>query len=168
MFIGLLGLLAGLILLFAGKRFFWLMAGLVGFLFAWSIVGNLFGTGWLAIILGLVLALVLGWLAVQFVKIAAYIIGLAAGAFILPALLGLVGIHFAFLLEALIGGVIGLLLMMFFLEWGLILLTALMGASAVGGGLEATLGIGPAMSGLVMLALFVAGVIVQARNKDSG
>lgn len=161
----LLGLVAGLILLFAGKRFFWLVAGLVGFLFAWGIIENVFGGGWLAVIIGLVLAFVLGWLAIKFVKIVAYFIGFAAGAFILPALFGLFGLNLGFLLEALIGGLIGLLLMVFVFDWGLILLTAMMGASAVGGGIQEVLGVGQPITGLVFLVLLVAGVFVQARSK---
>ena len=161
-----LALIAGLVLVFAGKRFFWLAAGLAAFLLTWVVFEELFGGGWVAILVGLVLAVLLGWLATKFIKWVGLFIGFAAGAVILPFLLGLIGIDLNWLIGALLGGVIGLILMNFLFDWGLIVLTALMGSSVVSNQLEIGFGLSAAFAGLIGLVLLVAGVIVQARTKD--
>jgi hypothetical protein len=162
----ILALVAGLVLVFAGKRFFWLAAGLAAFLFTWVVFETLFGGGWLAILTGLVVACVLGWLATKFIKWVGLFIGFAAGAVIFPFLLGLIGVDLNWLIGALVGGVIGLILMHFLFDWGLIVLTALMGSSVVSNRLEGNFGLGASLAGLIGLVLLVAGVIVQARAKD--
>lgn len=162
----ILALVAGLVLVFAGKRFFWLAAGLAAFLFTWVVFEALFGGGWAAILIGLVVACVLGWLATKFIKWIGLFVGFAAGAVIVPFLLGLVGIDLNFLIGALIGGIIGLILMNFLFDRGLIVLTALMGSSVVSNRLESGFGLGASLAGLIGLVLLVAGIIVQARAKD--
>ncbi len=62
--------------------------------------------------------------------------------------------------------IIGLILMHFLFDWGLIVLTALMGSSVVSNRLEGNFGLGASLAGLIGLVLLVAGVIVQARAKD--
>jgi hypothetical protein len=161
-----LALIAGLVLVFAGKRLFWLAAGLAAFLLTWIVFEALFGGGWVAVVIGLVLAVILGWLATRFIKWVGLFIGFAAGAVIFPFLLGLIGIDLSWLIGALLGGVIGLLLMHFLFDWGLILLTALMGSSVVSNQLESGFGLGAAFAGLIGLALLVAGVFVQARARE--
>ena len=52
---GIIALVAGVLLLFYGKRLFWLAAALIAFLFGWQLFGNLLGPG-----LSLILAGVLG------------------------------------------------------------------------------------------------------------
>jgi len=161
----ILALVAGLVLVFAGKRFFWLAAGLAAFLFTWVVFEAIFGGGWVAVIVGLVVALVIGWLATKFIKLIGLLVGFAAGAVIVPFLLGLIGIELSFLIGALLGGVIGLILMNFLFDWGLIVLTALMGSSVVASRLESGFGMGASIASLIGLVLLVAGVVVQARNK---
>lgn len=160
----ILGLVAGLVLVFAGKRFFWLAAGLAAFLFTWVVFEAIFGGGWVAVLIGLVVALIIGWLATKFIKWIGLFVGFAAGAVIVPFLLGLIGIDLSFLIGAVVGGVIGLILMNFLFDWGLIVLTALMGSSVVSGRLESGLGVGASIASLIGLVLLVAGIIVQARN----
>jgi hypothetical protein len=162
----ILALVAGLVLVFAGKRFFWLAAGLAAFLFTWTVFEALFGGGWVAILIGLVVAGVMGWLATKFIKWIGLFVGFAAGAVIVPFLLGLIGIDLSFLIGAVIGGVIGLILMNFLFDWGLIVLTALMGSSVVASRLESGFGMGASLAGLIGLVLLVAGVVVQARSKE--
>lgn len=161
----ILALVAGLVLVFAGKRFFWLAAALAAFLFTWSVFEFLFGGGWAAIIIGLVVAAVMAWLAIKFIKIVGLFVGFAAGAVIVPFLLGLIGIDLNFLIGALIGGVIGLVFMNFLFDWGLIILTAMMGSSVVSSRLEQGFGVGAPIAAITGLVLLVAGVIVQARSK---
>ncbi len=158
----ILSIAAGLLLLFAGRRFFWLAAGLVAFLFTFNLFDNLFGGGWLGLIVAVILGVILGWLATKFIKIIGYIVGALAGAVGLPLFLGLFGINFGWLLMALIGAVIGFLLMLFLFDWGLILLTAWAGANAITGKLTGQWTLGATIATIIFVVLMAAGIFVQA------
>src|SRR5512139_2389942 len=106
----ILSVVAGLLLLFAGRKLFWLVAALVAFLFTFGLFENLFGGGWLGLIVAVVVGAIFAWLATKFIKIVGYIVGALAGAVGLPLFLGLFGINWSWLLLALIGAVIGFLL----------------------------------------------------------
>ena len=164
---GIIALVAGVLLLFYGKRLFWLAAALVAFLFGWQLFGNLLGPG-LSLVLAAVLGIVFAWLAVKFVKIAAYIVGFLAGAVALPFLMGIFGVESWFIL-ALIGGAIGLILVAVAFDWGLILITAWAGASAISFALQNWV---TTMSGtfstVVFLVLMVVGVFWQASRRRKG
>lgn len=167
MFEGILILIAGLLLLFFGKRLFWLAAGLVGFIFGWWFFGKIFDPGIFFLILAAVLGIVFAWLAVRFVRIVAHIIGFLAGAFGLPFLVGLFGFDFNWLLLALIGGVLGLILVSVAFNWGLILVTIWVGASAVVFGLQQQdwFNIGGTIETLIFFGLLILGLIWQASRR---
>jgi hypothetical protein len=160
----ILSVAAGLILLFAGRRFFWLAAAMVAFLFVFNLFDNLFGGGWLGLIVAFIIGAIFAWLAIKFVKIAGYIVGALAGAVGLPLFLSMFGINWGWILMALIGAVVGFLLMMALFDWGLILLTSWAGANAVAGQLNGMFTLGTVVSSLIFLVLIGAGIFVQARE----
>jgi len=112
----ILSVAAGLLLLFAGRRFFWLVAALVAFLFTFNLFENLFGGGWVGLIVAVIASAILAWLATKFIKIVGYIVGALAGAVGLPIFLNMLGLDWGWLLMALIGAVVGFLLMMFLFD----------------------------------------------------
>ena len=164
---GILVFMAGLLLLFFGKRLFWLAAALIAFLFSWRFFGNLFGLEMLALILSVVMGIIFAWLAIRFVRIVAYIIGFLAGAFGLPFFVGVFGFDSSWLLLALIGGVLGFILITVALDWGLILITAWAGSSAVVLGLQQVdwFTISGALESLIFFGLLILGVAWQATRK---
>ena len=157
-----LSVAAGLLLLFAGRRFFWLAAALAAFLFVFSLFEALFGGGWLGLILAVVVGAIFAWLATKFIKIVGYIVGALAGAVGLPIFLGLFGIDWSWLLMALIGAVVGFLLMMFLFDWGLILLTSWAGANVVAGKVSGEWATGTTVATIIFIVLMAAGIFVQA------
>ena len=158
----ILSIAAGVLLLFAGRRFFWLVAALVAFLFTINLFDVLFDVGWLGLILALVAGAVLAWLATKFVKIVGYFVGALAGAVGLPIFLGFFGIDWGWLLMALIGAVIGFVLMIFLFDWGLILLTAWAGANAVVGKVTGQWSLSDTIATILVIVLMAAGIYVQA------
>jgi len=169
MFEGILTAVLGLVLLFAGKRFFWLAAGLAAFLFTWFIFDVLFGGGWVGLLISLVAAVIFGWLAVRFIRLIGYVVGFFAGFFILPNVLGFFGMSFFmdWLILGVFGGVIGVIAVAFAFDWGLILLTAFMGATAIGNGLQRWLSLSDILASVITLVLLVAGAIYQSRQMRS-
>ena len=164
---GIIALVAGLLLLFYGKRLFWLAAALVAFLFGWQLFGNLLGPG-LSLILAGILGIVFAWLAIKFVKIAAYIVGFLAGAVALPFLVGIFGLEPSWFILALIGGAIGLILVAVAFDWGLILITAWAGASAISFALQNWVSMSGTLGTVVFLALMIVGVFWQASRRQKG
>lgn len=163
----ILSVAAGLLLLFAGRKFFWLVAALVAFLFVFNLFEALFGGGWLGLIMAVVAGVIFAWLATKFIKIVGYIIGALAGAAGLPIFLSFFGVNFSWLLMAALGAVIGFLLMLALFDWGLILLTSWLGANAVAGKVEGQWALGATIATLLFLVLMAAGIFVQARQKKS-
>jgi hypothetical protein len=162
---GVIALVAGLLLLFFGRRLFWLAAALIAFLFGWQLFGNLFDPG-LSLILAVILGIVFAWLAIKFIKIAAYVIGFLAGAVALSFLTGIFGIDLNWFILVLIGGVIGVILVTAAFEWGLILITAWAGASAVVFGLQKWNGLDDTLYGtIIFFALLIVGVVWQASRR---
>lgn len=158
----LLTIAAGLVLLFAGRKLFWLAAGLAAFVFGLNLFTFIFDdVGWGGIILAAVGGVILGWLAVKFIRVAGYIVGAVAGAAALPLLLGLFGISGNWLLMALIGAVTGFLLVRFFFDWGLIIMTAWIGANSVVSSVDGMVKLGGFMSSAGFLILLVLGVLAQ-------
>ena len=158
----ILSLAAGLLLLFAGRRFFWLVAALVAFLFVFNLFEALFGGGWLGLIVAVAVGAIFAWLATKFIKIVGYIVGALAGAAGLPLFLNLFGLDFSWLLMALIGAVAGFLLMLFLFDWGLILLTSWVGANAVAAQVNGLLSLGATIATIVFIVLLAAGIYVQS------
>lgn len=160
---GIIAFLAGILLLFFGKRLFWLAAALVAFLFGWQLFGNLLGPGW-SLIIAVVLGIVFAWLAIKFVKIVAYIVGFLAGAVALPFLVGIFGMDMSWFILAFIGGVIGLILVSVAFDWGLILITAWAGASAISFALQNWVS-ESTFNTVIFLALLILGVFWQASRR---
>jgi hypothetical protein len=158
----ILSLAAGLLLLFAGRKFFWLAAALVAFLFTFNLFENLFGGGWLGLIVAIIAGAILAWLATKFIKIVGYIVGALAGSVGLPIFLNLFGFDGSWMLMALIGAVLGFLLMMFLFDWGLILLTSWAGANAVAGKIEGQWAVGTTLAAIIFVVLLAAGIYVQS------
>jgi hypothetical protein len=162
---GLIALVAGVLLLFFGKRLFWLAAALVAFLFGWQLFGDLLGPE-LSLVLAVVLGIVFAWLAIKFIRFAAYIIGFLAGAAALPLLMGAFGVDMSGLILAGIGGAIGLILVAVAFDWGLILITAWAGASAVVFGLQKWMELGDSLvATIIFFALLILGVGWQASRR---
>jgi hypothetical protein len=164
---GIIALVAGVLLLFYGKRLFWLAAALVAFLFGWQLFGNLLGQG-LSIIIGVVFGIVFAWLAIKFIKVIVYFVGFLAGAVALPFLTGIFGMDMSWFILALIGGAIGLILVAVAFDWGLILITIWAGASAVTFALKNWVSMSGTFGTVVFLVLMIVGVFWQASRRRKG
>ena len=164
-FEGLLAVVTGIILLFFGRRMFWLAAGLLAFLFGWQFLQNLIGDGLTPIIVSLGLGILFAWLAIRLVKTVAYVAAFLAGALALPYFLSIFGTDLSWVWMALIGGLLGLIVIAMAFNWGLVLLTAWAGASAVSGGLQSGLEMSEAAAGLIFIALLLFGIIYQVSHQ---
>ena len=107
MLLEILSLGAGVLLLLAGRRLFWLAVGLAACLLSWQALAALLGYGWLALALSLLAGLACAWLTVRFVRTVALLTGFLVGAILLPAGANLLGVEIGWYALALAGGVGG-------------------------------------------------------------
>jgi hypothetical protein len=159
--IEILSLGAGVLLLLAGRRMFWLAVGLAACLLSWQALASLLGSGWLALVLSLLAGVACAWLTVRFVRTVALLAGFLVGAILLPAGANLLGIEIGWYALALAGGVLGAVLVALAMNWGLILATAFAGAGAIAEGLRSSLALSAPMANVILLALLALGVAWQ-------
>jgi len=149
----------GTLLLFLGRRLFWMFVGIAGF-FAGVQFGGLIFAGepqWLVLLIAFFVGL-LGILATLFLgRVAFGIGGFFAGAYLaMTVIMSMGGIVAPFTIF-LAGGIIGAIVAILFMDWAIIFLSSLMGAGAI----ALNLPLYPPASVLVFMALVVAGIVYQ-------
>jgi hypothetical protein len=155
-------LLIGGMLLFLGRKLFWLFVAAVGFGAGWAVATELLHVQpeWLALVLALVVGVV-GALVAHFAsRVAIGLAGFLAGGFLVLSLAGLLDFQSGWWgwVAFVVGGVLGALLLGAALEWALIGLSSLAGAILAAGALN----LSSTAHLLALIGLFVVGVIVQA------
>ena len=157
----LLRILVGIGLLIMGRRLFWLVVGLIGFISGIHLASHFFPgqPEWMIVaialmagVLGALLVLLLQWLAVG-------LAGFLAGAYIVVSLSHVTGWGtrmdwFLFL----IGGIIGTILIMVLFDWALIILSSLAGAGFITG----TFHVNHWVKTLLFIVLLITGIVVQS------
>jgi len=153
--------LVGTGLLVFGRRLFWFLVAGFGFIAGLGLSARYLQSYpvWMTLLVALGAGLVGALLAVFLEQAALALAGFFGGGYVLSGLTGMLGIHFtrpAWLLP-LVGGVIGVALVFSILDWALIALSSLAGASLV----TEALGLHALTGFLVYLALLAAGIVVQ-------
>lgn len=166
---GMLALVAGITLLFFGRRLFWLAAALIAFLFTWQFLLKFFDSSTLVLVLAAIAGVIFAWLAIRFIRIAVYIFGILAGSVTFYLLADLFGLDINFFVLFLIGGIVGLIVISAAFNWGLIMLTSWAGASAIMIGLRNWLNFEDTLFGTILFfALMILGFGWQASRRRSG
>lgn len=148
---GLLNLLAGALLLVAGRRLFWLFVGLVGFI-AGLRFAPMFLSGqpeWMQWLVALLFGVLGMFLAVVLQRFAVVLAGFLVGGFLGMELFG------ESLLVFVAGGIVAALVAAWLFEGALILLSSLAGAGLIVEALSGT-------AGLALIGLTVLGIAIQA------
>ena len=160
--IPILSVLIGAVVLFFGRKLFWLCVAAVGFAAGVEFAPHLMHEP--TQVLQLTIAIVFGFigalLALFLQKVAIAIAGFLAGGKLAMAL------AIAFFAEGarypgitfIIGGIIGMILLLSLFNWALIVMSALVGAYLIGH----TIVLPPTGATLLFVGLTVVGIIVQA------
>jgi hypothetical protein len=150
----------GSLLLVAGRKLFWLLIGIFGFISGIQLASRFSnGPEWLAIIVGLIFGILFAALAIFLQKIAIWIAGFLAGGYGLSILAGMFGIdagRYNWLLYIL-GGIIGIVLVGLLFDWAIITMSSFAGASLVTSSMFSEAG----FAQLILFVLFIAGVLIQ-------
>src|SRR5512140_887552 len=159
-------LLAGICVLFLGRRLFWLFVGAVGFVLGLDVAAQLFRgmPHTEVLIIALVGGMVGAVLALALEELMVGIAGFAAGAYIAAQIL-ITAMPYpgrTVWIAMLVGGIVGAWLFVGLFDWALIALSSLIGAAFIVQAVPAATHV----NYIVFAALVVAGVLVQARLLD--
>jgi hypothetical protein len=156
---GLVSVLLGAALLFAGRRLIWLFVGALGFIFGMqlaSLLPQLSETT--VLIVGLVFGVLFAVLAVFLQRLAIGIAGFLAGGFILTTFFAQLGVEsLSNWVVYIIGGLVGILLVTLLFDWTLIIFSSMAGAALL---LQSFSTQTPA-GVLIFFLLSLVGIIIQ-------
>lgn len=158
--LNIISLILGIALLIAGRKLFWLFVGAAGFLAGMQLAPQFWrGPEITVLLIGLLIGVVFAVLAIFLEGVAIGVAGFLAGGYVLTALVSMIGLNpggFSWIVYV-IGGIIGVLFVIFLFDWALITLSSLAGASLVTQALPTSGG----PSGVLYLALVIIGVVIQ-------
>jgi len=160
-------ILVGLLLLFFGRRLYWLFVAAVGFLYGLELAPRLLPqqSGAMIVIIALVLAVVGALLAGVATKVALGAIGFVAAGGIAALTLQHLTIDSGLVVLGvyLIAGLIGAVLFLLLFNAALIVLSSLAGASLIVLSAEQLRLMSPTFGTALVIVLAVGGIVVQAR-----
>jgi Domain of unknown function (DUF4203) len=156
------GVLIGVVILFFGRKLFWLCVAAVGFAVGVEIAPLLVNEA--SSLLALVIALVFGVLGVLLAffiqKVAIALLGFLAGGKLATAIAAAFFVQYAeySTIIFVIGGTIGAILLMAVFGWALIVVSSFIGAYLI----QSAIVLPPTGSTLVFIGLAILGIFVQA------
>jgi hypothetical protein len=159
--LSVINLVLGGALLVAGRKLFWLFVGAAGFLTGMQLATRFWkGPDLLALLVALVIGVIFALLAIFLQALVIGIAGFLIGGYILTVLATMFGVDVAGAMAwiiYIIGGVLGLIFVSFLFDWAIITLSSLAGASLI---VQSFFPQGAA-GGILFLILFVLGVVIQ-------
>jgi hypothetical protein len=158
----LLQLIAGGILLTFGKKLFWLFVGCIGFVLAFNYAETITGfqEPWAIILIATFAGIVGAMMAIFLQGVAIAVGGFLAGGMVVWSFLNLMGFYgnHYFWIAHIVGGIIGLIMMLFIFDWAIIILSSIIGAVVI----IDTFYFSPPVRTLLFMILSMTGVAIQA------
>src|SRR5216117_475033 len=162
----IVGALIGEVVLFFGRKLFWLCVAAVGFAGGVDIAPHLVHepSPLLALAIALVLGLIGALLALFLQKVAIAVLGFLAGGKLAGAIAAAFFVHYAqhSTIIFVVGGVIGAILLLVLFDWALIVVSSLIGAHLIV--YQSTIALPQSGSIILFIGLAVVGILVQAAS----
>jgi hypothetical protein len=162
--VAIVGALIGAVILFFGRKLFWLCVAAVGFAAGVEIAPHLVHepSPLLALAVALVLGLIGALLALFLQKVAIAVLGFLAGGKLAGSIAGAFFVHYAQYSTVIfvIGGVVGAILLLALFDWALIVVSSLIGAHLI----QSAIVLPASGSTIVFIGLAVLGILVQAAS----
>ncbi len=162
--IPIFSVLIGVVVLFFGRKLFWLCVAAIGFAAGVELAPRLVQEP--SVLLSLTIALFLGiigaLLALFLQKIAIAVLGFLAGGKLAGAIAAAFFVHYAqhSTIIFVIGGIIGAILLLVLFDWALIVVSALIGAHLI----QSVITLPQSGLTIVFIGLAVIGILVQAAS----
>jgi hypothetical protein len=166
----IVGGLIGIVVLFFGRKLFWLCVAAVGFLAGIELAPHLVNepSPLLQLAVAVVLGLLGALLAFLLQKIAIAVVGFLAGGKLAGAIAAAFFVHYAqySTIIFVVGGLIGAILLLALFDWALIVVSSLIGAHLIV--YQGAITLPPSGSIIVFLGLAIIGILVQAASLRRG
>ena len=160
----IVGVLIGVVILFFGRKLFWLCVAAVGFAVGVEIAPLLVNeaSSVLALVIALVFGLLGALLALFVQKVAIAVLGFLAGGKLATAMAASFFVHYSQYSTIIFvaGGVIGAILLLVVFGWALIVVSSFIGAYLI----QSAIVLPPTGSTLVFIGLAILGMFVQAAS----
>jgi hypothetical protein len=164
----LVGAVIGIVILFFGRKLFWLCVAAVGFVAGVELAPHLVTepSPLLQLTVAIVLGIIGALLALFLQKIAIAVFGFLAGGKLAGAIAAAFFVHYAQYSAVIfvVGGLIGAILLLTLFNWALIIISSLIGAHLI----QTAIVLPPTGSTIVFLGLAVIGMVVQAASLRRG
>jgi hypothetical protein len=159
-------ILIGVVVLFFGRKLFWLCVAAIGFAAGVELAPHLVQdpSALLSLTIALLLGIIGALLALFLQKIAIAVLGFLAGGKLAGAIAAAFFVHYAqhSTIIFVIGGVIGAILLLVLFDWALIVVSALIGAHLIV--YQSTIALPQSGSIILFIGLAVVGILVQAAS----
>jgi hypothetical protein len=160
----IVGALIGAVILFFGRKLFWLCVAAVGFAAGVEIAPYLVHepSSMMSLIIALVLGLIGALLALFLQKVAIAVLGFLAGGKLAGAIAAAFLVHYAqySAIIFVVGGIIGAILLLVLFDWALIIVSSLIGAHLI----QSAIVLPASGSTIIFVGLAVIGILVQAAS----
>jgi hypothetical protein len=164
----IVGALIGIVVLFFGRKLFWLCVAAVGFLAGVELAPHLVNepSPLLLLAVALVLGLLGALLAFLLQKVAIAVVGFLAGGKLAGAIAAAFFVHYTqySTIVFVVGGILGSILILVVFDWALIVVSSLIGAHLI----KNAIVLPPSGSTIVFLGLSIIGILVQAASLRKG
>jgi hypothetical protein len=162
--LAVVGALIGVIVLFFGRKLFWLCVAAVGFALGVEVAPQLVHepSPLLALVIALFLGVVGALLALFLQKVAIAVLGFLAGGYLANAIAAAFFVQYAHYSPVIFvaGGIIGAILLLVLFDWALIVVSSLIGAHLI----QSTIVLPPSGSTIVFIGLTIIGILIQAAS----
>src|ERR1041384_1448857 len=160
----IVGVVIGVVILFFGRKLFWLCVAAVGFAVGVEIAPLLVNesSSLLALLIALIFGVLGALLALFLQKVAIAVLGFFAGGKLATAIAAAFFVHYAqySTIIFVIGGIVGAILLLAVFNWALIVVSSFIGAYLI----QSAIVLPPTGSTLVFVALAIIGILVQAAS----
>jgi hypothetical protein len=162
--IPILSAVIGAVVLFFGRKLFWLCVAAIGFAAGVTLASHLVTepTALLQLTFAILLGFIGALLALFLQKLAIGVVGFVAGGRLAVGLVATFFVQYQshYWLVFIIGGLIGMVLMLMLFDWALIFISSLIGAHLI----TSAISLPPTGEVLLFAALVLFGVLVQAAS----
>ena len=162
----IVGALIGAVILFFGRKLFWLCVAAIGFAAGVELAPHLVQqpSALLSLTIALLLGIIGALLALFLQKIAIGVLGFLAGGKLAGAIAAAFFVHYAqrSTIIFVVGGVVGAILLLVLFDWALIVVSSLIGAHLIV--YQSAIVLPPSGSTIVFIGLAVIGILVQAAS----
>jgi hypothetical protein len=163
-FTAIVGVLIGVVILFFGRKLFWLCVAAVGFAVGVEIAPQLIHepSAVVALLIAIVFGVLGALLALFLQKVAIAVLGFLAGGKLASAIAAAFFVHYAqySTIIFVVGGIIGAILLVTVFGWALIVVSSFIGAYLI----QSAIALPPTGSTLVFVGLAIVGIFVQAAS----